>query len=214
MPRLTRTVLFLSALSLLILPMGNEASATDGPGTIKGTVVAGSAVSCAPQVNASHVRCTGGNLSSVEMDLTATRLVPDQNVAVCTGRADFIGLTTRETTLEGRGRVDDAHVFLRHPDGSHCRVRLSGRYHRIAVWVAGRLGIDVHRADGTFRHHYCATFDGMAVPDPLTGTTVVTATIEGIQNTDPNCGDAASPIDGRLPADGEDPEHHDTLVLP
>jgi hypothetical protein len=215
MPRFTRLVLFLSTLSLLIIPMGDKASATDTPGTISGTAVAGNAFTChTPQPQTSHRRCVGGTFNAVTVALNATRLLPTQDTAVCTGAVAVIGFTTRETTAEGRGRIDDTHLVLSE-GAQECRVRISGRFHRVGTIANGRLGIDVHRADGTFRHSYCATFQATAVPVPgsMPPVTLVTAVVGGIQNTDPNCVDPASPIDGRLPIDGDDPLHHDTLVL-
>jgi hypothetical protein len=221
MPRFTRLVLFLSTLSLLIIPMGDQARADDDPGEISGTVVAGAADTChTPQPQTSHRRCTGGSFSSLaNVSLEATRLVPDQNVAVCSGQpTGAIGFTTRETTAEGRGRIDDTHLVI--PAGlgtEECRVRISGRFHRVATVAVGRLGIDVHRADGTFRHSYCAKFEATAVPVGTTGITAVTAVVEGIENGHPGfppCDDPAPPLDGRLPGDGEDPLHHDTMISP
>jgi hypothetical protein len=215
MPRFTRLVLFLSTLSLLIIPMGNEASASDAPGEIAGTVVAGNAFSCtsAPPV-ISHERCVGGTFSSLaNVTLEATRL-PDGGVAVCSGQPtpNTINFTTRETTAEGRGRINDIHLAIPAggPGTEACRVRISGNFHRVGTVAVGKLGIDVHRADDTFRHSYCAEFEATAVPLG-TGATLVTAAVEGIGHDDTLC--AALP-DGRSPTDGTDALHHDTLVLP
>jgi hypothetical protein len=193
--------------------MGNETRASDTPGTIKGQIVTNIA-NCHPPdpgsfIALSHRRCTGGTFGVVAVALEADRL-PDGGFAVCIGQPtpNAIPFTTRETTAEGRGRIDDTHLAipLAGPPSEACRVRISGNFHREGTVYKGKLGIDVHRADDTFRHSYCATFEGEFVPP-----NVVNIELEGVGHDDTLC--AALP-DGRAPTDSTDTLHHDTLVLP
>ena len=216
MPRFTRLILFLTTLSLLIVPMGDSAKAQVDPtaGEIAGFLVAGDAASCAPEppnpASLSHVRCTGGSFSGISgVGIVATRpLVPDPRMAVCAG-VDLPGVVpfnTRETIAEGRGRIEQ--VTLRIPGGrvidstgisdpTHCDIRIEGSFHRVGTLAIGRLTLDVHLDTGDarqFRHGpntgdpYCARFVATAVPFAgPDGGTLVTAVVEGR-----GCGDLVS----------------------
>ena len=219
-----RTLLFLTTLSLLVLPTGDRASAQDvTAGEMTGAVEAGNAVSCAPEPPApeslSHVRCATGageGFLAPAVQLVATRNLPVPDVEICTGDVADIPFTTRETVAEGRGRIGPITITLTAADNHPCDVDLEGRFHRVGTVATGRLTVRIHvqrPGEPDFQHRYCARFDATAVPVANQGTLVVAA-VEGRQG---NCllPEAQEDIlHGRLPGDGNDPLHHDTLVLP
>ncbi len=203
MPRFMRTILFLSTLSLLVVPTGNAQAQTEGE--ITGSVVAGSANSCAQhtETNAfNHKRCARGSFDGLTVELEATRdaEAPGTRTATCNGElaADqAIGFETRETLAEGRGFISPTTIrlpgFVVHdgsgPAGTECELRISGTFHRVGTDAFGGLSIDVHvddtgAASRTFRHLYCATFEAVAVPVPGTTITAVDATVTGRRCTD------------------------------
>jgi hypothetical protein len=212
--KLPKTLLLFSTLSLLVLPMGDKTSAQVlSTGEIVGTIVFGNTLGVCGQPSLSHLRCTSGSFISGEAQLVATDT--NLNQTVCSGSVGSVDFATRETPFEGRGRILDVHAHLSHLDGTECRVRISGTFHRVGTVATGRLGLDVHRADGGFRQNYCARFDVTVVPT-LMGETLAPVTIEGRA---PGC---ASPdpfdeiVHGRLPTDSQDTLHGDitTYTLP
>ena len=107
-------------------------------------------------------------------------------------------------------------ISLAAADGHPCDVDLDGRFHRVGTVATGRLTVRIHvqrPGDPDFQHRYCARFDATAVPT-LVGGALVNAVVEGREG---NCllpQEAEDILHGRLPVDGNDPLHHDTLILP
>ena len=205
MPRFMRIMLLLATLGLLVGPMGAAQAQTEGE--ITGTVVAGTAASCAPTppdpAALSHVRCVGGVFGGAGVAVAATRPLPNPTPIVCSGDVGNIGFDTRETVAEGRGRIPLITVADVGGDPA-CDLGLQGAFHRVGTVAIGRLELTLGG------HTYCARFDATAVPTG-TGLTVVTAAVEG-RATSP-CA-TADPAHGRAPNDDVDPLHGDTCYLP